>query len=357
MATSMASSRAKQSGGTSSGKRSRKRHPVLRLICGICTLIALVSALVRIMPAQIQQLPYLPVIASATPWFIIVAAIAVLAGLVSRRWVNVLLSLLCIIANIWWQYPFFAQGTALDGRASAAVSAVQPDTTDRYARVMTFNVYKGHADARSIVEKVRDERVEVLALQETTPTFVEKLKQAGIDEYLPYSKVVSSDRHYGNGLWSATPLQEVATDEVHSIASFMPGATIMFDGGRKPVRFVSVHTISPSPGRWDRWSTSVNDLSTLRNRNDYTYVLMGDFNATMDHTVFRNMLGDRFQDAAYLSGHGFTFTWPLDRAWLPAFCDLDHIIVDQGMTAGQVEVDKLPGSDHAALLATIDVGA
>ena len=43
---------------------------------------------------------------------------------------------------------------------------------DAYARVMTFNVYKGQADAQSIVNLVRDQRVEVLALQETTDDFV-----------------------------------------------------------------------------------------------------------------------------------------------------------------------------------------
>ena len=34
---------------------------------------------------------------------------------------------------------------------------------------MTCNVYKGHADAAAIVNAVRDNHVEVLALQETTP--------------------------------------------------------------------------------------------------------------------------------------------------------------------------------------------
>lgn len=47
-----------------------------------------------------------------------------------------------------------------------------PNTSDAYARVMTFNVYKGQADPQAIVELVRDQRVEVLALQETTEDFV-----------------------------------------------------------------------------------------------------------------------------------------------------------------------------------------
>ena len=58
---------------------------------------------------------------------------------------------------------------------------------------MTFNVYKGQADPQAIVELVRDQRVEVLALQETTEDFVKKLNEAGIEHYLPYAQVSSSD--------------------------------------------------------------------------------------------------------------------------------------------------------------------
>ena len=50
---------------------------------------------------------------------------------------------------------------------------------------MTCNVYKGRADAREIVDLVRSEHVEVLALQETTDAFVDDLNRAGIASYLP----------------------------------------------------------------------------------------------------------------------------------------------------------------------------
>ena len=81
---------------------------------------------------------------------------------------------------------------------------------------MTFNVYKGQADPQAIVELVRDQRVEVLALQETTEDFVKKLNEAGIEHYLPYAQVSSSDGVFGNGLWSATPLADPTDDDVNS---------------------------------------------------------------------------------------------------------------------------------------------
>ena len=203
--------------------------------------------------------------------------------------------------NVYWQYPFFFPTNSLSQDAQNAVAAAEAHTADAYARVMTFNVYKGQADAQSIVNLVRDQRVEVLALQETTDDFVKQLTEAGIEHYLPYAHVSSSDGVYGNGLWSAAPLKDAVDDEVNSSASFMPSGTY-------------------------------------------------------DHTPFREFLGNRFVDAAHQSGHGFTFSWPTNRSYLPTFAGIDHVVLDTGMTAGQCQIAKIAGSDHAALLATISVG-
>ena len=202
---------------------------------------------------------------------------------------------------------------------------------------------------------MRDQRVEVLALQETTNDFVKKLDEAGIHSYLPYSQVSSSDGVCGNGIWSATELGRPVDDEVGSSASFMPGGTVTFGGGKAQLRFVSVHTTAPIPGYWSRWKRSLDELASMRSREGSRYVFMGDFNATTDHTPFRNILGNRFSDAARQSGHGFTFTWPSNKLPLPRFAGIDHIVLDKDIIAGQMQVKSVASSDHAALLATIVV--
>lgn len=183
---------------------------------------------------------------------------------------------------------------------------------------------------------------------------MQALDAVGIKDYLPYAQVSTSDGVYGNGLWSAAPLSDPADDDVRSTASFMPGGTIAF--GDAPIRFVSVHTTSPGPGRWSQWKRSLDELAMMKSHTNTRYVFMGDFNATTDHAPFRDVLGDRFSDAALQSGHGFAFTWPADKTPLPRFAGIDHIVLDRGITAGQLEVKTIAGSDHAALLATIAVG-
>lgn len=332
------------------------RHGLLGALAGLATLLAVVSAVARELPADLQSLPYVPVLVSATPWFALAAFVGLVLGLVSRRWMVALLALCCLVAQAWWQHPFLQASATLSSTTTQAVSSADAKTDDDAARVMTFNVYKGHADAQAIVDLVRDQRVEVLAMQETTDSFVEALDRAGIGDYLPYSKVSSSDGAYGNGLWSATPLKSPSDDDVNSSSSFMPGGTVEFVNGRS-IRFVSVHTTSPTPGYWTQWRTSLEEVARMRSKTDARYVLMGDFNSTVDHTPFRDVLGSRFTDAAEQAGEGLKFSWPANKRWIPAFCGIDHVVMDKGIIAGQVETVKISGSDHRALLATLQIDA
>lgn len=339
----------------SGGIHRHRHHRLLGAIAGLSAFASLLSTLARALPQGWQALPYVPVIVSFTPWFIVVSALSLFLALIARRWGIALIMVLCLCVQVWWQYPFFNSTQPLSADASTAVSASRVDTTDAYAQVMTVNVYKGHADAQTIVRLVKQHHIEILAMQETDAAFIEALNKDGIGEYLPYSQVSSSDGVYGNGLWSASPLSDPVDDEVNSSASLMPAGTVKFNGGRSSIRFVSVHTTSPKPGTWTEWLRALQELGNMRSRTSARYVFMGDFNATTDHTAFRDFLGDRFHDAARSAGHGFTFTWPANRSYLPAFAGIDHIVFDSGIDAGNMQVVRVPGSDHDGLIGTLEV--
>lgn len=336
-----------------------KSHRVRNFICAViafvCSLAALLGTATHILPEELQALPYMPVVVSLVPWFMLPALIALVCGIVSKRTVSIVMAVLAIALQVFWQYPFFYNSTKLPRAAVAAVSGASVNTKDGYARLMTCNVYKGRADAREIVDLVRSEHVEVLALQETTDDFVSALNGAGIAAYLPYSQVASSDGVYGNGIWSASPLSNPSDDDVNSSASFMPGATIAFNDGNSQVRFVSVHTTSPTDGYWQQWKRSIDELSKMRFETSHRYIFMGDFNATYDHTPFRNILGNRFSDASRQAGEGLKFSWPANVDYVPPFAGIDHIVLDSGMLAGQVRTVKVDGSDHKALLAIVRI--
>ena len=332
---------------------------LVRLVFGwLARILALVSLLVlgaRMLPAWFPVIPYLPDLVSLTPWLILVDLLALVLALTASKWMTALILIGALALNVSWQYPFYSGGQDISYASMTRMALGHPDRNDGVARVMTANVYKGQADEHAIVNAVKENRVEILALQETTDDFVQRLQAAGIDEYLPYKKVSSADGMYGNGLWTAAPMGSPSRDDVDSRASMMPAGSIDFNQGSTSIRFISVHTTSPTPGYWSDWRDSIDDMNSLKQHIHTRYVLMGDFNSTYDHAVFRDFLGDRFQDAAHMAGHGMTMSWPTDRSWVPRAVAIDHVVVDQGIRASQLQTLTIPGSDHAALLATLEV--
>lgn len=336
----------------------------MRVITRLLAAITLVGIAARLLPESLSAIPLAPVIVSATPWYALTAAVALVLALASghsrkrrgaERAVLAALMVACLLLEASWQLPFFA-----GSGAGSAANGAGAESTD--LRVMTCNVYKGRADAQRIVDLVRSEGVQVLALQETTVDFVDDLEAAGVNDLLPYSERSSSDGIYGNGVWSATPLGDTASDDIGSSASAMPAGTISVatpDGTTTPLRFVSVHTTAPRSGYWDLWRKSIEEIGVVRDRLDAgsnaRYVLMGDFNSTYDHAPFREMLGGSLFDAARQAGEGLTLTWPTDRTLLPAFCGIDHVVVSGGIGTSNLETREIEGSDHAALLCTLHV--
>lgn len=335
----------------------------MRVVAWVFAGITLVGVVARLVPAAASDLPYLPVIVALTPWFAATAVVALVLshalGAGARIAVRVLM-LGALALEVLWQGLFLvphAQAGASAGQASAPAQASA--TT---LRVMTCNVYKGKADPKRIVELVRSGGVQVLALQETTRDFVSELERAGLGELLPYSSRASSDGVYGNGIWSALPISDAQSDAVGSSASAMPSGTVTLGAGDSGadarVCLVSVHTCAPVPGYWDLWKRSVEEIGSVRNRaaadTATRYVLMGDFNATYDHAPFREMLGGTLRDAAREVGR-LTLTWPADRGLVPALSSIDHVVMGPGVGAQDIVVAPVVGTDHKALLATLEV--
>ena len=128
-----------------SAVKPHKRHRLLGFLATMFALLALAGAAARALPADLQELPFAPIVVSATPWFTLLGLIALLLAIVSRRILAALIAIAAIACNGYWQYPFFYSTDPLPQAAQNAVAAASPNTSDAYARVMTFNVYKGQA--------------------------------------------------------------------------------------------------------------------------------------------------------------------------------------------------------------------
>jgi endonuclease/exonuclease/phosphatase (EEP) superfamily protein YafD len=81
-------------------------------------------------------------------------------------------------------------------------------------------------------------------------------------------------------------------------------------------------------------------------------VLLGDFNATLDHPPLRRLIATGYRDAADVTGSGLRPTWPDDP--FPAVT-LDHVLADRRIAVHAYQVRRVAGTDHRAVLATLVV--
>ena len=318
-------------------------HRYLDGLSWVVTFGVIAVMVLRMMPNGLDGKRYIPLIVAFVPWMAVLSAAILLISLISRRRVLAVISALCLLTQLVWHAGFLYPRVSLSSAARMAVTSATASVDDRYARLMTLNTRNGQADAAQIVQTVREQHVEV-----------------GIRELLPYSVVAStssSDNGGVNGLWSAAPMSERTGDLIPIEASSIPAASIDFDG--TVIRFGSVHPFSPRPSNQGLWDRGLGSISQLR-EDDHTFVLMGDFNATWDHASFRYLLGGRFVDAGENAGEWFHMTYPSNKKLfgvipIPAAVEIDHIVHDRGVVVGDLDAVTIAGSDHKALLGTLEV--
>jgi endonuclease/exonuclease/phosphatase (EEP) superfamily protein YafD len=208
-------------------------------------------------------------------------------------------------------------------------------------RILTANVLAGNGDVETLRRIIRDENVDVVALQEVTPDFV-----ARAGDLLPYKAVYARPGTEGSALYSRLPLRD---DGVR----VNPGGFRQARGELAGVLIESAHPMAP-------WGREVQDLwrRGLAGEPPATVdgpmrILAGDFNATLDHSPLRDLIGSGYRDAASAVGNGFAGTWgPYDGDPIPPVT-LDRVLVDERIGVVSTKVFPLPRSDHRALLAVL----
>ena len=74
-------------------------------------------------------------------------------------------------------------------------------------------------------------------------------------------------------------------------------------------------------------------------------MLVGDFNATLDQSQFRDLLDRGYRDAGAVAGEGLEPTFPRLGHLIPPIT-IDHVLADRRLGIVEYSVEEMPGSDH-----------
>ena len=236
-----------------------------------------------------------------------------------------------------------------------AVPATGPVPGGPWLRVLTANLLAGAGDPAALVELVRRERVDVLALQEYPPSAEAALAGLGLRDLLPHRVTNPVPGTAGSALYARHPLRDAGVR--HNSGGFTQAYGTLDVPGARPVLVESVHPAAPyALHMLDEWRV---DLAAQppATPDGPLRVLAGDFNSTLDHVALRRLLATGYTDAAAEVGAGLIGTWgPYDGDWIPPVT-LDHVLADRRMGVLSATVHRLPGSDHRPVLAQLELPA
>jgi endonuclease/exonuclease/phosphatase (EEP) superfamily protein YafD len=271
--------------------------------------------------------PFTPYVAGGT-------VVVLVAALLLRAWWPAAVAGIAAIALLACVVPRFVA----DGPGDAATDGPR-------LRVLSSNMFVGAADARKIIDLVRSEHVDLLAVQEFTPDAARRLDAAGVAGVLPYRVSHPHPGVEGSGILRDDGLR------VHPSGMTQARATVSVPGAAD-LAVESVHPCAPwSPAQATCWRTDLANEPAATPDGE-PRLLLGDFNATLDHAPLRHLIATGYRDAADVRGAGLSGTWPFDGQLIPPVT-IDHILADRRIGVARYAVHDVRDSDHHAVSAEL----
>ena len=280
-------------------------------------------------------------LAAFIPYGMIGYALALLcfgvAALLARRRTGLLL-VSTIVAGLLalqviWMAPFF-------------VPDKRPATTKPFT-VFSLNMYEGRADPRQVAQQAED--ADVVILVEATPAALGALKAFDWDAHFPYSVGDVDDDISDTAIYSRFPLRDTATLPQTSFRQYATTANVP---GIPDLRIIAAHPCNPYCGR-GLWASEHAVLqSSIEQNLDQPLMVVGDLNAVDDHEPMRALRRAGVKSATDLVGAGWLPTYPANRR-LPPLLPIDHVLLNEQLTATSISTVHIDGTDHLGLKATV----
>ena len=268
------------------------------LIALVCLLVALVRARHRLVPA------------------VITAAVLVLTAY-----------------HLAWLAPLF-----FDDHRTAAAGQF---------RLMSLNMFNGEANSADVADQAAHS--DVVILVETTPDALTALEEYGWDERFRYSLGDPREGFSNTAIYSRFPLSRSKSLGDTSFQQWVTTVRIPRVGD---IRLIAVHPCNPYCGG-GRWSAEHRVVRRAVIDNlDHPLVVAGDFNAVDDHGPMQALQRAGLKSATDVAGAGWLPTYPANRP-IPPLLPIDHVLINDDLTATSVTSFAVSGSDHRGLLATV----
>lgn len=279
-----------------------------------------------------------------TTHFRVYTALAAVAGLVvalHHGGIAARLTLVAVVAVHAVELLPACLPVASDTRSGAAHhphDAARPDGT--VIDVICLNVRYSNRDTKRVLDYLRSQRADVVAVVEVDGVWADALATLGGD--YPFAHVKRGDSYEGIALLSRWPLRDPQTVDFGTQGVPSIVATVATPAAE--VTVIATHPRPPLDPALDReLRLHLREIGRRAAASETPCLVVGDLNATPWCEAFRGLVADgRLRDSA--AGRGIQNTWNA-RLWAPRI-PIDHILVSPDVTVLDRRVGPDVGSDH-----------
>ena len=341
------------------------------LICAVGLLSLAPDILGAINPALRLSIraPFTQALAVRSALVVLFAAVGVLFVLLAlvgawrrdlgRRRVIIAVVLVLVAGVHAWVLADRGLGRSDEARPAMAQAAdADPGDWDGSLTMLSFNTYMGRAKVIDLALEVRQVAPDVVVLLEASEELTQQLLELTGQDGFSFTAFTAGD---GGSSLTTTVLVSAAIGPYeqgkvsgmgHGAVYLTPAGGDELNGHARPT-ILGVHTIAPLPSTMELWRQSVEKVVERCQSPQAGLVVAGDFNATLDHAVMRELGG--CADAAVQGGVGGLATWPTSTRTALFGATIDHVLVDAVTWRTRwAEVVQVAGSDHRALVVELE---
>jgi endonuclease/exonuclease/phosphatase (EEP) superfamily protein YafD len=268
-----------------------------------------------------------------TPWLFLPVYGSVGFAFRARKWVLLALSIFVVMVHVTTIWP----DNKPPNRLSAEVRSAPR------LRVFSANLYALNPDISGIIDEVRAHDPDIAVFEEVTRAHRARLLS---DPALKGLSNRVSSTSSDTMVFSRLPIE---SSEIWFKTS-RPMARARVSTAIGSVEVVAVHTVAPiNDGAVARWRQMLDALHDLAQARSTPLLLVGDFNATMYHPRFVDLLDAGLTDAHSARGTGFTGTWPRDQRF-PPLLRIDHALSSKELVPVKATYGTGRGSDHRPII-------
>lgn len=279
-----------------------------------------------------------------------------LAELISNFRCQILVVLLLIgvsllLARRWWLGALVGLAAiwSMNGVVSVYWPSRQPQPGAVQLKIMSFNVLITNRQYEDVLNQVRAENPDVLALLEYSNAWDAIIPDRLVD--YPYQVREPRLHGFGIALFSKHPLGNIQVVPMSRRLRDNPSiiAEVEFNG--QSIRVASVHSVSPV-GR-DRLrfrNQQFIEMAEFLSNSVQPTVVLGDFNCV----PWSPFLGDFLATTQYRDsrqGFGYQATW--HTSYWPLQIPIDHAFVSPDINVHDRRTGQFAGSDHLPIVVVV----